>query len=187
MSIRHIKSKAKAPLKDAAAVNSTRWILFRALKDTGLPVETGTGGRTKFNRTKQQLPKTHWVDAACVGKSTPKVLKMSGVKPLLIKATGHGCRQTIHIDKYGFPRRNKAGKLVRKSAEVKAIKGFKTGDTVKAIVPSGKKPGIHIGRVAVRSSGSFNIATINGLASGINYKHCTFIHKKDGYLCQVKS
>ena len=45
-----ILKQAKASLKDAAAVNSTRWALFEALKATGLPVETGSGGRTKFNR-----------------------------------------------------------------------------------------------------------------------------------------
>lgn len=34
---------AKQPLKDAAAVNSTRNALFKALLATGLPVMTGTG------------------------------------------------------------------------------------------------------------------------------------------------
>ncbi|MEB3825952.1 HNH endonuclease, partial [Phormidium sp. CCY1219] len=62
---------AKRPFKDAAAVNSTRWTLYRALSQTDLPVETGTGGRIKFNRSGQELTKTHWLDAACVGKSTP--------------------------------------------------------------------------------------------------------------------
>ncbi|MEB3828710.1 HNH endonuclease, partial [Phormidium sp. CCY1219] len=31
---------AKRPLQDAAAVNSTRWALYRALSQTDLPVET---------------------------------------------------------------------------------------------------------------------------------------------------
>ena len=39
-----ILSKAKQPLKDAAAVNATRWKLWRGLTDLGLPVEVGTGG-----------------------------------------------------------------------------------------------------------------------------------------------
>jgi len=65
-----IKAQAKAPLKDAAAVNATRWALFNRLKALDLPIETGSGGLTKFNRTKRGLPKTHWVDAACVGCST---------------------------------------------------------------------------------------------------------------------
>ena len=63
-----ILAQAKRPLKDAAAVNSTRWALFNRLKETGLPVSTGSGGLTKFNRTRLKLPKTHWLDAACVGQ-----------------------------------------------------------------------------------------------------------------------
>lgn len=45
----------------------------------------------------------------------------------------------------------------------------------------GKKIGIYTGRVAVRSSGSFNISTSNGLVQGISHKYCTHIHFKDGY------
>lgn len=55
-----ILKQAKQPLKDAAAVNSTRYCLLKRLKETGLPTETGTGGRTKYNRTRLELPKTHW-------------------------------------------------------------------------------------------------------------------------------
>jgi hypothetical protein len=40
--------------------------LFERLKATGLAAETGTGGRTKWNCTQRGLPKTHWLDAACV-------------------------------------------------------------------------------------------------------------------------
>jgi len=83
-----VQAKAKLPLKDAPAVNATRWALFHRLEATGLPVETGSGGLTKFNRTKRELPKTHWLDAACVGKSTPLILSVDRVKPLLIAAKG---------------------------------------------------------------------------------------------------
>ncbi|MEB3826998.1 HNH endonuclease, partial [Phormidium sp. CCY1219] len=44
-----ILKQTQSPPRDAAAVNSTRWALL-ALKATGLPVTTGTGGQTKFNR-----------------------------------------------------------------------------------------------------------------------------------------
>ena len=67
-----VLKQAKAPLSDATAVNATRRELFRRLRATGLPVECGSGGRTKFNRTTRGLPKTHWLDAACVGASTPE-------------------------------------------------------------------------------------------------------------------
>ena len=54
---------------------------------------------------------------------TPQ-LKILTNQPLLIKCAGHGKRQVIHVDKYGFPKLNKKGKLVRKSALVKQVRGF---------------------------------------------------------------
>ena len=167
-----IWQQVKRPLADAAAVNATRWALFSILKETGLPVETGSGGLTKFNRNQQNLEKTHWLDAACVGKSTP-ILNLKGVKPLLIKANGHGTRQMCRTDKYGFPSRY--------VPRLKFVKGFQTGDIVKTVVTNGKKIGVYVGRVAIRSTGSFNISTDTGLIQGISYKYCQSIHKKDGY------
>ncbi len=66
--LKAILAQAKRPLRDAAVVNATRWKLFNCLKKTGLPVTTGTGGQTKFNRQKFGLEKTHFYDAACVGQ-----------------------------------------------------------------------------------------------------------------------
>jgi 5-methylcytosine-specific restriction endonuclease McrA len=168
--LKRILTQAKKPLKDAAAVNSTRWELFKQLKALGLPVNTGSGGLTKFNRTRLNLPKTHWLDAACVGKIDG--LKLKTNKPLLIKATGHGSRQMCRTEKFGFPSRY--------VPRFKFVKGFQTGDIVKAIVTAGKKIGNYVGRVAVRSSGSFNISA-DTLVQGISSKYCQTIHKKDGY------
>ncbi|MGB3264196.1 MAG: RNA-guided endonuclease IscB [Microcoleus sp.] len=168
--LKHILAQAKRPLKDAAAVNSTRWALFSHLKETGLPVLTGSGGLTKFNRTRLQLPKTHWLDAACVGQV--ESLSVVTSKPLLIKATGHGTRQMCRTDKFGFP--------FRYVPRNKFVKGFQTGDIVKAIVTSGKKIGEYVGRVAVRTTGSFNIST-SELVQGISHKYCQTVHHKDGY------
>ena len=168
--LKRILSQAKRPLKDAAAVNSTRWALFNRLRTTGLPVSTGSGGLTKFNRTRLNLAKTHWLDAACVGKV--ESLKILTNKPLLIKATGHGTRQMCRTDKFGFPSRY--------VPRFKFVKGFQTGDLVKAVVTSGQKIGTYVGRVAVRTSGSFNISA-SELVSGISYKYCSIIHRKDGY------
>ncbi len=102
--LKHILAQAKAPLKDAAAVNATRWELFRRLQDFGLSIECGSGGLTKFNRTNRKLPKTHWLDASCIGKSTPAHLCIKGVQTLYTKAYGRGCRQMCLMTKYGFPR-----------------------------------------------------------------------------------
>lgn len=70
--LREVLKRLKEPLKDAAMMNATRWVLYRRLKGTGLPVECGTGARTKYNRLKMGLPKTHYFDACCVGASTPE-------------------------------------------------------------------------------------------------------------------
>lgn len=169
--LQKIKAQAKSPLKDATAVNSTRWALFNRLKETGLSVSTGSGGLTKFNRVRLGLAKTHWLDAACVGRV--EMLEVFTDKPLLIKATGHGTRQMCRTDKFGFPSRY--------VPQNKFVQGFQTGDIVKAVVTTGKKIGTYVGRVAVRSTGSFNISTANGLIQGISYKYCVSVHKKDGY------
>ena len=166
-----VKAHAKAPLRDAAAVNSTRWALFQALKATVLPVEAASGGRTKWNRTRLGVPKTHALDAACVG--AVEALTGWAVPSLAIKATGRGAYQRTRLTAYGFPR----GYLMRQ----KQVKGFQTGDMVRAVVSTGKKTGTHIGRVAVRATGSFNIQTPTGVVQGINAKRCTILSRADGY------
>jgi len=163
-----VQALAKKPLKDAAAVNTTRWALYRRIKETKLPIEVGTGGRTKYNRSIRELPKTHWLDAACVGVSTPEVLKIEGMCPLIITATGHGSRQMCGTDKYGFPRQHRTGN--------KKFFGFQTGDIVKAIVPQGKYIGIHSGRIIVRSRPSFRLNKFD-----VHPKYLQLLHKADGY------
>jgi len=168
-----VQKQAKQPLNDAAAVNSTRWRLYEALQQSGMPVEAGSGGRTKFNRRRLGLPKDHWIDAACVGASTPDWLSIGTIKPLVITATGHGSRQMCRIDKYGFPRTSAKG--------AKQVFGFQTGDMVRAVVTSGSKVGTYVGKVAVRTTGSFNITTTTGTVQGIGYRYCCIIHHADGY------
>lgn len=169
--LKKILAQAKRPLKDAAAVNSTRWALLNRLKETGKVTIAGSGGLTKFNRIRLELPKNHFFDAACVG-DTPSISVLAN-QPLNIKATGHGSRQMCRTDKFGFPSRY--------VPRFKFVKGFQTGDIVKAVVTSGKNIGTYTGRVAVRSSGSFNVSAVQGLIQGINYKYCFSIHQKDGY------
>lgn len=169
-------AQAKASLKDAAAVNTTRWALYERLLALGLPIECGSGGLTKFNRMQRGLLKEHWIDAACVGKSTPLQLKMAGVFPLLITATGHGSRQKCNVNEIGFP--------CSKPKGAKKVKGFQTGDMVRAVVTSGTKQGVYVGRVLVRASGAFDIRTKQGRVQGISYRFCTSIHRCDGYSYQ---
>lgn len=163
-----VQAEAKKPLKDAAHVNSTRWYIWNRLKaisfDKGLELEIGTGGRTKYNRTMQGLPKTHYFDAACVGASTPE-LKNTYIRPLEIRAVGRGNRQMARVDRYGFPKGHRARK--------KVYFGFQTGDIVRAVVTKGKYAGIYKGIVAVRASGYFDIKDVHGkvIAQGIGYKY----------------
>jgi len=166
-----ILAQAKAPLKDAAAVNATRWVLARQLQATGLPLELASGGRTKFNRCRLGIPKTHGLDAACVGLVNR--LSSWNMPTLAVKCTGQGSYQRTRVDKYGFPR----GSLTR----TKHVFGFKTGDLVCATVPKGKKSGVYTGRVAVRASGSFNIQTCKGVVQGIGHRCCKMLQRGDGY------
>jgi len=169
--LKRILAQAKRPLKDAAAVNSTRWKLFNSLKETGLIVEAGSGGKTKWNRSRFGIPKTHALDAVCVGE-VKNVLAWR--KPTLqIKAAGRGSYQRTRLDAFGFPR----GYLTRK----KSIQGFQTGDMVKATVTQGKKIGIYSGRVAVRASGNFNIQMGKTVVQGISHRYCKIVQRNDGY------
>jgi hypothetical protein len=169
----NIQTQAKKSLADAAVMNSLRWAIYERLQGFGLQIELGTGGLTKFNRTQQDYPKAHWIDAACVGNSGATIFIHSEHRPLLIKATGRQCRQMVLLDRYGFPR--------TKAKQRSAVHGFRTGDLVKAHVPFGKKSGFYRGRVAVRARGSFNISTRQEMIQGISYRHCQCIHKSDGY------
>ena len=169
--LKKVLTQAKAPLRDAAAVNATRWALWRALKDTELPVFIGSGGRTKWNRSRFSVAKSHTLDALCVG-DVGGVASFPGTL-LSLKATGRGSYARTRPDAYGFPRLS----LPR----TKVHYGFATGDLVRAVVPRGKHAGTHLGRVAVRSSGSFNISCKGGTMQGISYRHCTRLQRADGW------
>lgn len=173
-----VQAQAKKPLKDAAIVNSTRKELHRIICSFGLPVEFGSGGLTKFNRTTLGLPKEHYYDAVCVGKSTPNNLYFATDSIQIIKAIGRGQHQRTNVNASGFPR----GYLARQ----KNFFGFQTGDIVKAIVPRGKKAGSYYGRVACRKTGSFDIKTTNGRIQAINYKCFQAIQKANGYYYNTK-
>lgn len=116
-------------------------------------------------------PKTHALDALCVGN----VEAVTGwQRPVLaIKATGRGSYQRTRVTAAGFKR----GTLMR---EKKAY-GFRAGDLVEARVPRGKKRGVYTGRVAIRASGSFNVQTSTGVVQGIAHRNCRLLQRGDGY------
>src|SRR5205823_14022155 len=90
---------------------------------------------------------------------------------------GSGSRQMCRMDKYGFPRTG--------PKQARLVKGFQTGDIVRAEVLTGRRVGTYVGRVAVRTIGSFNITTKNGTVQGISHRFCTPLHRCDGYSYQV--
>jgi hypothetical protein len=167
-----VLAQVKRPLKDAAAVNATRWALANRLRATGLPLELASGGRTKFNRSRLGIQKTHALDAACVG-SFASIERWQGKPTLTIKCTGRGSYQRTRLTKFGFPR----GYLMRS----KQAFGFQTGDLVRAVVPKGKNIGLHTGRVAIRARGSFNIQTGQTLVKDVSHRHCRVLQRSDGY------
>ncbi len=169
--LKKILTQAKAPLRDAAAVNATRWSLWRALVVTELPVESGSGGRTKWNRSRFLVSKSHTLDALCVGK----IEGVSSYPETIVEAlaTGRGSYARTRPDKFGFPRLH----LPR----TKVHYGFVTGDLVRAVVPKGKHTGTYVGRVAVRSSGSFNLRTKGETVQGFSYRYCTLLQRSDGW------
>jgi hypothetical protein len=163
-----VEGTARRPLRDAAAVNATRFALVEALRRFGVPVGTWTGGRTRWNRARLGIEKTHANDALCVGEMAG--VKHFRLKTLRIKATGRGEHCRTNWTEAGFPR----GYKMRQ----KQVRGFKTGDVVRAEVPGPlKTAGSHLGRVAVRASGSFRV----GKVDGINARYCVLVQRADGY------
>lgn len=161
--LRRVKAQAKAPLKDAAAVNTTRWRLFEALRATGLPVEVGTGGRTKFNRTTLKLPKAHWIDAACVGESGATIEVDERLRPLQIVAKGQGPRQKAVLNKFGYPINHRS---------LRPIRGWRNGDLG---LFDGK-----VYRVTPRQKGSFELGG-HGKPFSRPEAKIKRIHRNDGY------
>ncbi|MDT9292734.1 MAG: RNA-guided endonuclease IscB [Limnospira sp. PMC 1286.21] len=164
--LKRLLVQAKAPLKNAAAVNSTRWALFNSLKLTGLPIEIGTGGLTKYNRTVQGLPKTHWLDDAdCVGKSTPTRLKIKTHQPLLMTCFGRGGRQKAAPNK----------RLPIRHNPLKPIKGWLTGDIAKQMAHG-------IGRITPSSRGSFVLTKPDKTQFSVKPIDLKPVLRRDGYL-----
>ena len=169
-----IQAQAQKPLKDAAMVNATRWRLYTQLKATSLPVEGGSGGRTKQQRIALSFPKEHYYDALCVGISTPKCFTALPAYVQVWAAQGRGNRQRCRTDPYGFP--------IRHLSRQKEHFGFQTGDLVTAVIPRGKYVGTWTGRATVKASGQILIATGTGTKGPTtHYKHCRVLQRGDGW------
>ena len=170
----HLEPK-KLP-KDAAIVQSTRNYMVKEISKLVADTTTHDAWLTKYNRDEFGLPKEHYYDALSVGNIQD--YKFLTDKVLIISAKGRGSRQMCRMDKFGFPRTS--------AKASKSVKGFQTGDIVKAVVPFGSKQGEYLGRVAVRSRGNFDIKTNKEIIQGVGYKYCSIVQRNDGYSYNYK-
>ena len=171
------KLEPKKLPKDAAIVQSSRNYMAREITKLVSDTTTYDAWMTKYNRDSLGLPKEHYYDALSVGE-VPTRFNFLTDKILVISAKGRGSRQMCRVDKYGFPRTS--------AKALKSVKGFQTGDIVKAIVTKGSKVGEYLGKVAVRSNGYFNIQTKTQVVQGIGFEYCHIIQRGDGYLYSYK-
>jgi len=163
--------------KDATIVQSARNYMVKEITKVVPDTITHDAWLTKYNRDQLGLSKQHYYDALSVGEIPTKFNFLTD-KVLQISAKGRGSRQMCRMDSYGFPRTS--------AKSSKSVKGFQTGDMVKAIVPSGSKAGEYLGKVAVRSSGYFNIQTKTQVIQNIGYKFCCLLQRNDGYSYNYK-
>ena len=171
----HLEPK-KLP-KDAAIVQSARNYMVKEITKIVSDTTTHEAWITKYNRDQLGLPKQHYYDALSVGEIPSKFNFLTN-KILIISAKGRGSRQMCRMDQFGFPRTS--------AKTSKSVKGFQTGDIVKAIVPTGSKRGEYLGKVAVRSSGYFNIQAKTQVIQGIGYRYCHIVQRSDGYSYNYK-
>ncbi|TMC21216.1 MAG: HNH endonuclease [Chloroflexi bacterium] len=163
-----VQAQAKRPLRDAAAVNATRYALCDALSALEMPITTWSGGRTRWNRARFGITKAHCLDALCVGSLVG--VEKGRHRTLQITAKGRGQYRRTNVDEAGFP----VGYLMRQ----KQVMGFKTGDRVVAVVPEGfAAHGTHVGRIVVRAKKHFRMGKVQSIPA----RFCRKLQLADGY------
>ena len=166
-----VRKQLKTPLRDAASVNATRWALFEALRATGLPIRTGSGALTKYNRHCFGVPKEHWFDALCVGRING-VSYDSCMKVLNVSCTGRGQYKRTRTDKFGFP--------ICHFMRTKRPHGVGLGDLVRMTVQKGKHPGIWTGRAFPSNDGRVVLILPEFRIWG-RARNCSILSLSDGY------
>ena len=181
-----VAGRLQTPLRGPAAVNATRWAVWRVLAGSGLPLEAGTAARTKWNRAQRGLAHGPATDAACVGASTPAALRWAGRMVHAISALGRGRYQRMNTDAHGFPR----GYLMRG----KSVHGLRSGNLVEAAVrirprrtdvPTWLWPiptflmvdVIVWASVVVRARGAFQVGPVDG----VPWPSVRLLQRADGY------
>lgn len=168
--LRRILSGLKPSLRDAAAAQSVRNALLRGIA-CRMPFRTATGGRTRWNRARTGVAKSHTLDALVIGEVDTVTEIVSGV--LVAGCAGRGTHCRTRSDKYGFPRLL----LPRR----KRFFGFATGDLVRAVIPRGVNAGTHVGRAAVRATGRFSVRSRHAFVGGVSHRYVRLLQRADGY------
>ncbi len=172
--LKKVLAHARLPLKDAAAVNATRYATGNAIKSIGLPTGFWSGGRTKSNRISQGYTKDHFIDAACVGITGATVSIADGFVPISIKAMGRGNRQVTRVNKFGFP--------CAAAKSKKSVLGIRTGDLVRITQPKGKFAGSYSARVsAIKAASNFLSINLDKKQTWFSAKLATLVQRGDGY------
>jgi len=88
-------------------------------------------------------------------------------------AAGRGGYARTCADKYGSPRLRSPG--------AQRFHGFATGESVRAVPPTGRTAGAGTGRVAVRVTGSSNVRTRHGIVQGIHHRRFRLLQRAGGH------
>lgn len=178
--LKRVLAEAPKPLDSGSAVNSTRYAIVEIAKNLCDHVKCWTGGRTKYNRVNQELPKSHSIDAACVGESGSKI-KLLVNQPLIVESKGHGTKRARRANHKGFPALNKDNQPIKpKTRYTHCV----AGDMIKFRLDKDRKTvkaGIYKGRVKTPTPKGFEVK-INEcrVSQKMNYL-IRFMHRNDGY------
>ncbi len=183
--LKRIKAHCKKSLSNAAAVNATRNKIFEVAENTGLTVKAGSGALAKLIRGKSNLPKAHWIDAACNSVDLKPVTLLTK-QPLIVTCKGHGNRQAVRCNSSGFPaitvKKDKQGKKVVSVVRSKQIYTHaQAGDIVSVTLNKDRKhlkEGSYIARVKTPTAKGVEVK-IDGHRVSSNLFN--FVHRHDGY------
>ena len=106
-------------------------------------------------------------ESQCVGHSDRSHTRTRGTFPPQGEseriADVAGVRRRSAAEAAGFPD--------QKAKATSVVGGLRTGDLVRAVVPTGSvKAGVYIGRLAIRATGSGNVQTARGTIEGIHVR-----------------
>jgi 5-methylcytosine-specific restriction endonuclease McrA len=183
--LKKMKAHCQKPLADAAAVNSTRNKIFEVARGRGLIVKAGNGALAKLVRTKSNLPKAHWIDAASNSLDEQPITLLT-YQPLIVTSLGHGNRQAVRCNASGFPaitvKKDSSGKKVVTTVKPKqTYQNAKAGDIVSVILDKDRKhmmAGRYVSRVKTPTKTGVEVK-INGYR--ISAKLFDLVHRHDGY------